>query len=229
MCKGVLSGRTLLMWAKFWQADKISSLARWPLHRQPGGLREPRTRIAPRSAPEISHLPHVSSFPVASLLFVSVFFHSGLEGGVPVAFPVRGGRGCVATFDMRADRLLLQHQPAACPTSQKACITRRNLNITNFHGVWHEHLNSVFCCDIQCLINHSFTRTELCRKHRCKCSLIHATSCGRCTQWVLFAQPCQILYATAASGGSRLASQSTCPILPKSRRVSELARSEVPE
>jgi hypothetical protein len=130
MCKGVLSGRTLLMWAKFWQADKISSLARWPLHRQPGDLREPRTRIAPRSAPEISPLPHVSSFPIESLVFVLVCFHSGLEGGVHVAVLVRGGRGCVASLDMRPDRLLQHHQPAASVQQVKGlALQRRNLNI----------------------------------------------------------------------------------------------------
>jgi hypothetical protein len=133
MCKGVLSGRTLLMWAKFWQADKISSLARWPLHCQPGGLREPRTRIAPRSAPEISHLPHVSSFPVESLIFVSVFFHSELQGGVHVAVLVRGGRGCVASLDMRPDRLLQQHQPAASVQQVKVlALQRRKLNIASW-------------------------------------------------------------------------------------------------
>lgn len=63
-CRGAfLSGRTLLMWAKFWQADKIRHLSagllveRGPCARQTGGLREPRTRSAPRWTPEISLLP----------------------------------------------------------------------------------------------------------------------------------------------------------------------------
>jgi hypothetical protein len=105
MCRGVFSaGAHFLCGQKFGKPIRLGTLARltWskmaPALSQTGGLREPRTRIAPRWMPEISLLP-LSLHQARYIIRLSSrdFSRAPAKGGALLNAHVARGRLCVAT------------------------------------------------------------------------------------------------------------------------------------
>jgi hypothetical protein len=203
------AGAHFLCGQNFGNPIRLAASALAPAASNRGTSRTTDANCPSFNARDFTFAANVSSFPVVSLPFVSVLFHSRPEGRVDVAAHVSE---CIDVWRLSPCALTAflndtSRRHLSNKSKEDSTIQRRELDTVGSYEIRLERLDSRSRCDAQSIrttaspYKSSIVSTSPPQAVASRRTL----ECGRCIHRALRVQPCQILYATAASGGSRLA------------------------